>query len=266
MKIQTVNGVRLATVDRGRGTPLLLVHGFPLDHTMWSAQIDALAERCRVIAPDLRGFGRSEVTEGKVSMEQFADDLAALVGALGVDEPVVFCGLSMGGYVAWPFWRRHASRLKALVLCDTRSAADTPEAAADRLAMAERVLAEGPAPLVEAMVPKLFAEATVRARPELIESVRRVMLSTDPEGIAAAARGMAERADAPSMLREIDCPALVLVGRHDVISTVDQMQAIADAIPGARLVEIADAGHMSPMENPFAVNGAMGELLDGVES
>lgn len=257
MKLLKVNGIDLATIDRGRGLPLMLVHGFPLDHTMWRAQIEALSEHCRVIAPDLRGFGRSGVTEGKVTMQQFADDLAALVHELEVEQPVVFCGLSMGGYVAWQFWQKYASRTRGLILCDTRATADRPQIAAERLKTARQVIREGPAPLVKAMIPKLFAEATARARPELIESLRRVILSTDPKGIAAAARGMAQRPDATGMLGRIDCPALVLVGEYDALSTPAQMQSVADAIPAARCVQIAGAGHMAPIENPKQVNQAI---------
>jgi len=266
MKTCTVHGIKLATVDQGRGVPLVLVHGFPLDHTMWSGQIDALAEDCRVIAPDLRGFGASDVTEGTVTMAQFADDLAGLLDALEIGEPVVLCGLSMGGYVAFEFWRRHGSRLKALVLCDTRAASDSPDAAAGRLKTAETVMAEGPSSLVEAMLPKLFAETTRKRHPELIDSVRKVMLSTDPRAVAAAARGMVERADATAMLAKIACPTLVVVGRHDVISPPDEMRAIQAAIPEARLVEIDGAGHMSPLENPVEFNAAIRDFLIGLRA
>lgn len=264
MKKHLVNGIELATVDQGQGMPLLLVHGFPLDHTIWNAQVDDLSQDFRVIAPDLRGFGASDVTEGKVTMDEMADDLAALLDRLGVREPVVFCGLSMGGYVAWQFRRRHPSRLGALVLCDTRAAADTPEAAAARLTTAEAVLAESPGPLVETMVPKLLAKTTLRQRPQLVESLRNMMLSADRRAIAAVARGMAERPDATGMLSAIDCPTLVVVGRHDAISTVDEMRSIAEAIPSARLVEIAEAGHLSPLENPPAFNAAIREFLAGL--
>ena len=106
--------------------PLLLVHGFPLDHTMWAAQIEAISSRCRVIAPDLRGFGRSPPAGERTTMEQFADDLAGLLDAIGISEPVVYCGLSMGGYIGWQFWRKHANRLRGLILCDTRATADSP--------------------------------------------------------------------------------------------------------------------------------------------
>jgi len=261
MRTLAVHGIRLAYVDEGSGPPVVLVHGFPLDHAMWDAQVEALKDRCRVIVPDLRGFGRSDVTEGTVTMEQFADDVAGLLDALGVGEPVVLAGLSMGGYVAFQFFRRHRGRLRALVLCDTRAGADTPQAAAVRRETAENVLREGPDSLAENMPDKLLAAATLRDRPELGESLRRVIANSDPRGIAAASLGMAERPDVTAMLPEIDCPTLVVVGREDAISPPDEMRRIAAAIPGARLVEVPDAGHMSPMENPAAVNAALREFL-----
>ena len=148
--------VELAVVERGTGMPLLLVHGFPLDHSMWNAQIEALGRQWRAIAPDLRGFGASQVTPGTGSMEQMADDLAALLDTLQVTEPVVLIGLSMGGYVAFQFLRRHAHRLRALVLCDTRAVPDTAEGAAGRHKLAAQVLEQGAAPVADAMLPKLF--------------------------------------------------------------------------------------------------------------
>ena len=261
MKTLTVNGIELATIDRGEGPALLLVHGFPLDHTMWNDQIDALGEKYRVIAPDLRGFGRSGVTRGTVTMEQFADDVAALLDVLEIQEPIVFCGLSMGGYVAWQFWRKYSRRLRGLILCDTRAVADTPETAEGRLEMAQRVLSEGPSPLVEMMMPKLFAQSTVQSHPDTVDSLRRVMYANDPEGIAAAGRGMAQREDFSGMLKQIECPSLILVGELDALSTPEEMKTIADAIPGSRFVEIAASGHMSPMEEPWLVNEAILEFL-----
>ena len=265
MKTQTVGTVQLAFVDAGEGMPLLLIHGFPLDHAMWNAQIDALAAHCRVVAPDLRGFGASGVTPGKVTMEQFAADLASLLDALGIGGRVVVCGLSMGGYVAWQFWCQYAARVRALILCDTRAAADAPEVAAGRLATADRVLREGPGVLVEAMMPKLLAPSTAAGSPELAEALRRVIERTDPRGIAAALRGMAERPDVTARLGEITCPALVIVGAEDAISTPQEMGTIARAIPGARLVEISGAGHMSPVERPQQVSAAIVEFLATLE-
>ena len=261
MKTQTVNGVDLAFVDQGLGRPVVLVHGFPLDHTMWNAQIDALSENYRVIVPDLRGFGQSGVTGGTVTMQQFADDLAGLLDAVEAEAPVVLCGLSMGGYVALQFWQRHGSRLAGLILCDTRAVTDSPDVATARLEMAQRVVREGPAPLVDGMMPKLFGPSTAEDRPELVDSLRHVMINTAPKGIAAAARGMARRPDMVAGLAEIDCPTLVFAGEHDAISTRDEMREIARAIPRARFVEIAGSGHMSPMERPAEVNAAILEFL-----
>jgi pimeloyl-ACP methyl ester carboxylesterase len=270
MRRVTVRGLDLATVDVGQGAPLVLVHGFPLDHTMWNAQIRALSDGYRVIAPDLRGFGQSSVATDKVTMEDFADDVAAVLAAVEIRQPVVFCGLSMGGYVAWQFWSRHRALLRALILCDTRAAADPPEVAAARRDTAEHVLAGGLDSLADTMIPKLFAEETIVADDHLVQSYRRTILSTDPKGVAAAQRGMAERADFTGLLDRIDCPTLVIVGEHDVISPVEEMRGIAEAIPQAELAVIPKAGHMSPVENSDDVNRVMGEFLDrtfkGLES
>jgi len=271
VKHLAVAGRELWCVDRGAGLPLLLVHGFPLDHTMWAAQIDivepasveqaSLPAQVRVIAPDLPGFGRSPAADDTFTMEQFADCLAAMLDALAIREPVVLCGLSMGGYIALQFWRKYAARLCGLIFCDTRAGADTPEAAAGRRAMADRVLREGPAPLVETMLPKLFAESTRCERPQVVDGVRAVMMAGNPRGIAAAARGMAERPDMTAALAEIRCPTLVLAGQEDALTPPADMRAMAAAIPAAKFAEIPAAGHMSPLENPAAVNAAIAEFL-----
>lgn len=282
MKSLSVHGTELWCDDRGRGLPLLLVHGFPLDHAMWAGQIDSLSSRCRVIAPDLRGFGRSRrkgdcpplcgagtvpfspAAPEKLTMADFADDLAALLDALEIGEPVVFCGLSMGGYIAFQFLRKYAARLRGLILCDTRAAADTAEAAAARVATAEQVLREGPATLADTMLPRVLGETTRRQRPDLVENVRRVMLAGDPRGIAAASLGMAERPDMTASLSAIECPVLVVVGSEDVATSPAEMRGMAAAISGARFVEIAAAGHLSPLEKPAAVTAAIAEFVAGL--
>ncbi|MGA2059360.1 MAG: alpha/beta fold hydrolase [Thermoguttaceae bacterium] len=260
MKTFSINGTNLSFVDRGAGAALVLVHGFPLDHSMWSGQIEPLSARHRVIAPDLRGFGQSGVSEGIVTMEQFADDLAALIDFLEIDE-MAFCGLSMGGYIALEFWRKYAERLRALILCDTRAVSDTPADAANRFVVAEKVLREGSNTVADAMIPKLFDPLTLEKQPHLIDSMRQVMEQTDPRGIAAAARGMAQRADFTAELPRIGCPALVIVGQSDAISPVAEMQAISEAVPNAEFIIIPQAGHMAPMEQPQAVNVAIERFL-----
>jgi pimeloyl-ACP methyl ester carboxylesterase len=259
-----INDIDLHVIDRGRGPVLLFVHGFPLDHSMWQAQLDEFSKTHRVIAPDLRGFGRSAVTAGTVRMEMFAGDLSALLDKLRIDEPIVYCGLSMGGYIGWEFVRRHTSRVGALVLCDTRSASDTPAAAAARLQLAATVLEKGSAAAVATMLPKLLAQRTRENRPEIAESLKAVIAATHPEAIAAALRGMAERPDSTPMLSGIRQPALVIVGREDALTPVKEMRALAERMPAARFVEIADAGHMAPLENPEAVNAAIREFLAAV--
>jgi 3-oxoadipate enol-lactonase len=264
MKTAAINDLNLSFVDEGSGTVLLLVHGFPLDHTMWEGQIENLSKKHRVIAPDLPGFGQSDVGDDVATMAQFADDLVELLDFLMVDEPVVLCGLSMGGYIALEFWRLYAERLRGLILCDTRAANDAPEAAAARLTVAQRVLDEGTHFLLESMIPKLLASATFEERPHLAEALRRVIHRTDPRGIAAAARGMAERADFTAELPRIACPTLVLVGENDAVSPVAEMQELAKAIPNAEFKIIPHAGHMSPFEQPDAVNAAIESFLKGI--
>ena len=253
--------IDLHYVERGSGLPLVLVHGFPLDHTMWQGQLDALSDRYRVIAPDLRGFGRSGVTPGLATMPRMADDLAQLLDGLAIREPIVLCGLSMGGYVSWQFGLRHRERLAKLILCDTRAIADTPEAAANRIGLADRVQKEGPAFVAETMLPKLFAPATIEAHAPCVEATRQVILRTDPKGIAAASRGMAQRPDVTPWLARFDMPTLVLGGQHDAISTPAEMRGFAQQMPSARFVEISGAGHMTPLEKPGEVNAAIGEFL-----
>lgn len=256
------DGADLNVFEQGRGAPLLFVHGFPLDHTLWLEQFPAFASTHRVIAPDLRGFGASSVTEGLVSMERFADDLAALLDALQIAEPVVFCGLSMGGYIGWEFARKYASRLRALVQCDTRAAADAPEAQANRLRLAEHALAAGSEPIAQVMIPRLFGAHALTHRKDLVEALRLTIKNTDPQAIAAAQRGMAARADATAWLPQIAVPTLLIVGEEDQISPVAEMQAMAAAIAGAELAVIPQAGHLSPRENPAAFNAALRGFLD----
>jgi 3-oxoadipate enol-lactonase len=253
--------VELDVVEFGHGRPIMFVHGFPLDHSMWKTQLEAFKASFRVIAPDLRGFGQSGLTEGTVTMEQFADDLSKLLIRMQIDEPVVFCGLSMGGYIGWQFWRRHPDQLRALVMCDTRAVADTDEAARGRKKTAEQVVTSGTQSVAETMIPKLFAESTRRERPELVEATRQVILRAPPQGVAAALRGMAARPDVSEEIPHLQVPTLVICGEQDAISPVAEMRKIATAIPTAKFELIPDAGHMSPLENSTAFNAALEKFL-----
>lgn len=261
MRKITVNEVRLSYVDTGTGPIVLLLHGFPLDHSMWRHQIEALSQRHRVLAPDLRGFGQSEGQDDKVTMRQFADDLAGLLDSLGILEPITLCGLSMGGYIAWQFWRHHGARLTGLIVCNSRAAADSAEAAAERLRLADSVLTEGSAAIADAMLPKLFAPSTLESQSSIVEATRRVMAAIRPTTIAAALRGMAERPDMTDELAGIDIPTLLVGGEFDVLTPADEMRAIARALPDATFCPIADAGHMAPLEQPARVNRCLLDFL-----
>lgn len=264
----TVNDVDLSFTTEGEGPTLLLVHGFPLDRTMWHHQIDTLSARCRVIAPDLRGYGKSSLGDIDpqlgISMRQYADDLAGLLDALGCTEPVIYCGFSMGGYIGWQFARHHTDRLRGLIQCDTKATADTDETRAVRTKMATHVSEWGASRVADEMVPKLFAETTRAEHATIVERMKRVISSSDPRAIAAAQLGMAARPDMTPLLAEIKVPALAICGKEDQLTPPEAMRQIAEAMPDAEYVEIAGAAHMAPVEKPQEVTEAMQKFLKRV--
>lgn len=260
-----IEGGRLACYERGQTheTTLLLIHGFPLDHRMWMAQMVALAAQVHVIAPDLRGFGRSAAAASDpLTMDQHADDLAALLDALGIERAIVG-GLSMGGYIAFAFWRRHRARVAALILADTRAEPDAPQARANRDAAAQKVRQAGMAALADEMLPRLLAPANL-ANPRLAERLRALILAQPAETVIAALAGLRDRPDSRPTLPTINVPTLVLVGEQDALTPPADAAAMAAALPDARLVVIPSAGHMSPMENPRAVNAALRKFIRAV--
>uniref|UniRef100_A0A7C4LP86 Alpha/beta fold hydrolase n=1 Tax=Schlesneria paludicola TaxID=360056 RepID=A0A7C4LP86_9PLAN len=256
-----VDDLPMRAIDEGHGQPLVFLHGFPLDHSMWDYQRRAFRANCRVLIPDQRGFGRTPAGERQATIDQFAADVAGLLDAAGVHQPVVLCGLSMGGCVTLAFAHRYPERLKALILCDARAATDTPEQAANRLKLAERVLTEGPRIVAEAMLPRLFAAATNERQPRIVDAVRNVILATSARGIAGGLRALAGRSDATPWLASICVPALLIVGEEDIISPPAEMRGMAAAMPNGRCVIIPQAGHMAPLEQPEPVNAAIQEFL-----
>ncbi|MCA9070234.1 MAG: alpha/beta fold hydrolase, partial [Planctomycetaceae bacterium] len=210
MQTLDISGAQLKVLDQGQGPVVVFVHGFPLTHAMWQPQIEALAADYRIIAPDLRGFGESSATRGTVTMRQFADDLAGILDALNITEPVTFCGLSMGGYIGWQFVQNYPDRLKSLVCCDTKASADSDEAIQNRHKLAASVLKHGVGVLAQAMPEKLFAKPTLDQQDDIVEQCKQMMLAADPEGTAAALRGMAERPNMTPLLATIQVPTLVI--------------------------------------------------------
>jgi len=254
--------MKLAFSDTRNAPILVLLHGFPLSREMWVEQLASLGSLYRVIAPDLRGHGQSEFPSGAYTMDEMADDVVELLDRLEIKQPIVLGGLSMGGYVALSLALRYPERVRGLILCDTRAAADTPEAAKGREDTARNVLRAGSGRgMIETMVPRLFGKTTREKHPQRVEAMLAVMERTSPQGIAGALRGMAIRTDRRGDLKRITVPTLVLVGEDDVISPPAEARELAGSIPHARLEIIPAAGHLAPYENPAAANDAIVRFL-----
>ncbi|MEP7226236.1 MAG: alpha/beta fold hydrolase [Gemmatimonadales bacterium] len=256
----TVNGVNLAVEDRGQGPAVLFVHGYPLDRSIWKEQIGAL-EGFRCIAVDLRGLGQSDSPDLGYSMSIYAADLAALLDVLGVDD-VVLCGHSMGGYVAFEFLRHWRSRVRGLVLIDTRAEADAPEVRRARDAAAATARERGAGAIAESMLSKMLAPSTLSRRPEVAERVRELMARSPVAGLVGALAAMRDREESESLLPTLaGVPTLVVVGEADALTPPDQGKAMAAAIPGARLAVIPGAGHLPSVEQPVATTARLREFL-----
>ncbi len=249
--------------ERGSGRPLLLIHGYPLNHTLWEPQLDALADQARVIAPDLRGHGQSEPMPGPYSMDLLADDCNALLDALGITQPVVMGGLSMGGYVTFAFYRKYAARVAGLILAATRAGVDSPEAKTNRLKAIELVRdpTQGPSAIAQMMLPRLLAPQTYATRPELVKQVHRILLSVSPEGMIGDLMGMLERPDSTPTLAQIDRPTLIVHGADDPLISPQESQAMHAGIKNSRLVILPGAGHLPNLEQPELFNEAVRDFL-----
>ncbi|MGH7731277.1 MAG: alpha/beta fold hydrolase [Candidatus Eiseniibacteriota bacterium] len=257
-----VEGAELAVLVRGEGPPLLFIHGFPFDRALWRHQLAALSKWKR-IAPDLRGAGGSTAPADGYSMARYADDLVAVLDAVGARDAVV-CGLSMGGYILFELLRRHADRVKAVILTATRAEADTAEARRGRDELAAVAEREGQDAVAERLLPRLLAAATRAAQPELVDEVRVMIRRIPVPGIVGALRAMRDRPDSTGTLGAVRVPALVLVGSEDQITPPPVAQAMAAAIRGARLAVIPAAGHLAPLEQPLATSRALADFLESL--
>lgn len=256
----------LAYEDKGGAAdvaalPLVLIHGHPFDHTMWTPQIAAFSSRRRVIAPDLRGYGASPVIPGVTPLATFAEDIAALLDHLEVDR-FILAGLSMGGQIAMECYRLFPERIRGLVLADTFPSAETPEGRKARAAMADRLVREGMAGYADEVLYKMVAPY---ADAEVAAHVHRMMTATPPEGAAAALRGRAERPDYRDLLTRVTVPALVVVGADDAYTPVPDAEAMHAALPHSTLSVIAAAAHLPNLERPEEFNAALADFLDGLD-
>jgi pimeloyl-ACP methyl ester carboxylesterase len=264
----TFDGLPVNYLDEGAGDrAVVFVHGFPFRLSMWEPQIPvAVAAGCRVVAPDLFGFGESVVPgdRSEYSIDRYADLVAALIGKLGLD-PVVLVGLSMGGYIALAVARRHPEALGALVLADTRADPDTPagrQARTDQQALVEE--RNDVTPLVDGLLNRILAGTGPR-HAEVGAFLGDMMRATAPAGWIGALEAMKQRRDHTDLLPRISVPTLVVVGESDALVPLEVAEAMAGAIPGARLEVVPDAGHVANLENPDVFNRAFADFLSTLD-
>lgn len=262
MKIE-INDINIHYHEEGEGLPVVFIHAFALNQTMWKEQVAALKNQYRCITLDLRGFGHSDVVEGTTLMSQMASDVRELMKALSIDKAVLV-GLSMGGYVALSFYRYFPEAVRALVLADTRATADAEQARANRLLSAEKALREGSAAIADETTPKLLGDTTIETNADLVKLVHAIQAANSPAGIAAAQRGMAARPDSTELLSQINCPVLVIVGSEDKLTPVAEAEVIHNGISNSQLRVIENSGHLSNMETPKEFNKALAEFLESL--
>ncbi|MGW0808761.1 alpha/beta fold hydrolase [Nonomuraea sp. NPDC002799] len=252
--------MQLYTRSAGTGLPVVLLHAFPLSSAMWLAQREGLAKACRVITPDLRGFGGSRLGEDEPSLDLMADDVARLLDDEGIDRAVIG-GLSMGGYVTMAFCRRHSDRLLGAILADTKASPDPPPAKDNRERIAQAVLTGGSEVLVSEVLPALIGPTTKERRAMVFGRVKGLVQSAPPGAVAWAQRAMAARPDSFETLGALKVPLLIVVGEEDELSPPSDAEAMARAVPEGRLEVIPKAGHLSAVEQPEAFNAAVTEFL-----
>jgi 3-oxoadipate enol-lactonase len=259
----SVNGVTLAVEVRGHGPAVLFIHGYPVDHSIWTHQLATLDGWSR-IAPDLRGMGQSDAPDLGYSMETYAADLAALLDLLGMEQAVLV-GHSMGGYIAFEFLRRWRNRVRGLVLVDSRAESDTPEGKRNRDSAATLAREQGAEAIAEAMLGRILGPTTQADAPATVDRVRALMAASPVAGLVGALAAMRERSDSTALLPELDgLPTLVIVGDEDELTPPTQARAMADAIPGASLVVIRTAGHLPTVERPVETTDAIVAFLEGL--
>ena len=241
MKRVNVNSIQLAYERRGKGTPLVLLHGFPLDHHLWDEVVPLLEDTFDVILPDLRGFGNSTMIDAPHTMDDYASDIASLLDHLNIQKAALV-GHSMGGYVALAFARLYPGRLSGLGLVSSQLLADAPERKEGRYKSADEVSANGIDSVVEAMAPKFTPDEKLQAY------ARASMKRQQPEAYIGALKAMAERSDSTPLLPSFHFPVVVIHGDSDSLIPVDRAREVKAALPQAQLVEIPGAGHMPMME------------------
>lgn len=258
------HGNLVSVTVAGTGPTVMLLHGFPLDHRMWLSQLTSLAKEYQVIAPDLRGFGRSSLSEQSYSIADLADDVELVRQHFASQKRISLVGLSMGGYVAFEYWKRHGQHLSSMILASTKPTVDNEAARAARYAMSATAKKDGGWSAVSAMLEKLLSTTSLAQPSEIANFIAQIMRDCTPAAIAAAQHAMAERQDFSCHLPFLETPTLVLAGQHDVIAPPDQTEQWAARIADAQFRTIPGAAHLSPVECPDEFNRFVFEFLQSV--
>jgi pimeloyl-ACP methyl ester carboxylesterase len=245
----------------GDGPPIILLHPFPANHEFWLPAAQSLLTRYRLILPDLRGHGDSDIGDGPATMRKLAADIVRVMDDAGVDRSA-FAGVSIGGYALFEFWRRHRDRVSALVLCNTKARADSGEARSARLQSATEIMERGTEPFFETLIPKLLGETTRNTRPDLVEGALRMMRKMSAEDVAMVQRGMAQRPDSVSTLKMISVPTLIVSGEEDLFAGAAEAELMRQNILGSKVKIIPKAGHYSAWERPKEVGELLREFFD----
>jgi 3-oxoadipate enol-lactonase len=263
MDLRQINSDDAEIVYRilGEGSPVVLLHPFPVNHEFWLPIAETLSSRYRVVLPDMRGHGDSGVGDGPATMEKHAADIARVMDDADIGRAPLI-GVSIGGYALFEFWRHHRGRVAALGLCNTKAPADSSEVRNGRLQAANDVIDRGTELFFQSMVPRVFSRNTREMRPDLVEGALRMMRKMSPEEVAQVQRGMVARPDSVDLLKTINVPTLLVTGDDDILTGANEAELMRQHIPNSQLRVIPKAGHYSPWEQPEEVSRILRQFLD----
>jgi pimeloyl-ACP methyl ester carboxylesterase len=246
---------KLYVEEFGQGTPLTLLHGYPLDHRLWADVVPTLQRSCHVILPDLRGHGQSPAPEGPYSMREMAEDVVALLDTLEIEQTYI-AGHSMGGYVAIAMLRYFPERILGLALTASHAYADSAEKKQARLDSIKRIKAEGTAKVFSTMSDNL----TYNKR--IAERIQKIIADANAEGAAGILAAMAERPDSINLLADFQEPVWIITGTEDQIIPIDTSRKMAQEIKTPRFIEISGAGHVPMLDRPEETAEALLSLIN----
>ena len=247
----------------GEGPPIVLLHPFPANHEFWLPAVQSLLTRYRLILPDLRGHGDSDLGEGPATMQKHAADIVRVIDDAEINR-AAFVGVSLGGYALFEFWRRHRDRVSAIVLCNTKAPADSAGARSARLKSTAEVIERGAEPFFESMLTKLLGDTTRNTRPDIVDGALRMMRKMSAEDVAMVQTGMAERPDSVATLKTINVPTLIVTGDEDTVTGPAEAELLRQNITGSRLKIIPKGGHYLAWERPAEVGELLRAFFDSV--